>query len=155
MQQLIDALENLVQRSLRVPASGKVLIDEAAVHHIIALMRDETPDEVAIGQQLAKERDRILGDARAQARRIVEDAQIQAQTRADEQAILQIARQRAKEIQSEAEQRAAGLRAETDAYIVNQLNGLENRIQRLLREIQAGQRALAQEPPKRTDTGSF
>jgi vacuolar-type H+-ATPase subunit H len=155
MQQLIDALDNLVQRGIHVPASGKVLIDEASLQHIIALMRDETPDEVTIGQQLTKERDRILSDARAQARRIVDEAQIQAQARADDQAVLQIARQRAKEIQAEAEQRANGLRAETDSYIVNQLNGLENRIQRLLREVQAGQRALTQEPPKRTDTGSF
>jgi len=154
MQQLIDALENLVQRGIHVPASGKVLIDGAAVQHIIALMRAEAGD-VPMGQQLAKERDRILGDARAQARQIVEEAQIQAQARAEEQAVLQIARQRAKEVQTEAEQRAIGLRAETDSYVVNQLSGLENRIQRLLREVQAGQRALAQEPPKRTDTGSF
>jgi vacuolar-type H+-ATPase subunit H len=154
MQQLIDALENLVQRGIHVPASGKVLIDGAAVQRIIASMRDEAGD-VTMGQQLAKERDRILGDARAQARQIVEEAQIQAQTRAEELAVLQIARQRAKEIQTEAEQRAAGLRAETDSYVVNQLSGLEHRIQRLLREVQAGQRALAQEPPKRTDTGSF
>jgi vacuolar-type H+-ATPase subunit H len=155
MQQLIDALENLVQRGIHVPASGKVLVDEAAVQHIIDLMRDETTNDVTMGQQLATERDRILGDARAQARRIVEEAQIQAQARADEQAVLQIARQRAREIQTEAEQRAAGLRAETDSYVVNQLSSLENRIQRLLREVQAGQRALAQEPPKRTDAGSF
>jgi vacuolar-type H+-ATPase subunit H len=155
MQQLIDALENLVQRGIHVPASGKVLIDGAAVQHIIALMRDATPDDVTMGKQLAKERDRILGDARAQARRIVEEAQIQAQARAEEQAVLQIARQRAKEVQTEAEQRAIGLRAETDSYVVNQLSGLEHRIQRLLREVQAGQRALAQEPPKRTDSGPF
>ncbi len=155
MQQLIDALDNLVQRGIHVPASGKVLIDEAALMHIIALMQDEIPDDVTMGQQLARERDRVLTDANAQAKRIIEDAQMQAQKRADDQAVLQIARQRAKEIQAEAEQRANGLRAETDSYVVNQLNGLENRIQRLLREVQAGQRALTQEPPKRTDGGSF
>jgi vacuolar-type H+-ATPase subunit H len=153
MQQLIDALDNLVDRGIRVPASGKVLIDEAALRHIVALMRDEVPDDTA--QQLTRERDRILNDAHAQAKRIVEDAHMQAQARADDQAVLQIARQRAKEIQAEAEQRANGLRAETDSYVVNQLNSLENRIQRLLREVQAGQRALTQEPSKRTDGGSF
>jgi vacuolar-type H+-ATPase subunit H len=152
MEQLLDDLENLIQKGIHVPGSGKVLIDAAAVQGILEQMREGFAEEVQYSQRLSAERDRILTDARAQARRIIEDAQAQAYGRFDDQTLVQMARQRAREIQTEAEQRAASLRAETDSYVANQLNGLENRIQRLLREVQAGQRALAQEHPKRTDT---
>ncbi len=153
MQLLIEELENLLQRGKRVPGSGKILMDEAALVNVVERMREGLADETHVSQRVAAERDRILAEARVQARRILEEAQAQAYGKLDDQHMVQAARQRAKEITSEAEQRATSLRAETDAYVVNQLNGLENRIQRLLREIQAGQRALTHEHPKRSDSG--
>jgi vacuolar-type H+-ATPase subunit H len=153
MERLIDELEALIQRGRRVPGSGKILVDEAAAVNLLERMREYQTGDAASAQRVTGERDRILADARLQARRIIEEAQTQVHGKLDDQYTVQAARQRAKEIQVEAEQRASSLRAETDAYVINQLNGLENRIQRLLREVQAGQRALAQEHAKRADSG--
>jgi len=152
MKDLLDELDNLIERGIRVPGSGKVLVDGAAVEAIVAQLHEGLAGGGQPNQRLIIERDQILADARAQARRIIEDAQAQAARRVDDQTVIQMARQRAREIQAEAEGRAASLRAETDSYVINQLGGLENRIQRLLREVQAGQRALAQEHPKRADS---
>jgi vacuolar-type H+-ATPase subunit H len=91
---------------------------------------------------LAAERDRVLADARNQARRIVEDAHGQTGVRLDDQAVVQAARQRARDITLEAEKTAAQLRAEADQYILNQFTMMEARLMRVLREVQAGQRAL-------------
>ena len=55
---------------------------------------------------------------------------------------MQAARQRAREIHVEAEQRAVGLRTDANSYVLGQLGALESRLQRLLREVQAGQRSL-------------
>ena len=142
MLNLIDELENLLQHSIRVPASGKLLVDEAVVRQIVGEMREAVPDEVRMGQRIASERERVLADARAQARRMLEEAQAQLNTRLDDQAVVQAARQRAREIHGEAEQRAAGLRADANSYVLAQLGALESRLQRLLREVQAGQRSL-------------
>lgn len=152
MEHLLDELESLIQKGIHVPGSGKVLIDAAAVQGILEHLREQDADAAQYKQRVSAERDRIINDARVQARRIIEEAQAQAHDCIDDQTLVQMARQRAKEILAEAEQRAASLRAETDSYVANQLNGLENRIVRLLREVQAGQRALAQEHPKRADT---
>jgi hypothetical protein len=143
MLNLIDELENLLQHSIRVPASGKVLMDEAVVRQILGEMREAVPDEARLGQRIAGERERILADARAQARRMLEEAQAQLNARLDDQAVVQAARQRAREIHAEAEQRAAGLRADANSYVAGQLGALESRLQRLLREVQAGQRSLS------------
>lgn len=144
LESLIDELENLLQRAVHVPG-GKALIDDATVRQVLQEMRQAVPDQLQMGQRIASERERILADARGQAQRITEEARNQAYSRLDDQPLVQAARQRAKEIQTEAEQRAAALHAETNQYVVGQLGALEARLQRLLREVQAGQRVLSQD----------
>jgi vacuolar-type H+-ATPase subunit H len=148
MHALIDELENLAQKAIRVPVGGKILVEESALHRLIDEMRAAAPDELRMGQRIAGERDRILAEARAQARRIIEDAQAQANARLDEQGVVQAARQRARDIQQDAEKAAAALREETDQYVLNQFNAFEARLIRILREVQAGQRALTQPAPE-------
>ncbi len=152
MQALIDELERLTETAIRMPVGGKILMDEATLRRLIEEMRAVVPDELRMGQRIAGERDRILAEARAQARRIIEDAQAQINARLDEQGMVQAARQRARDIQQEAERKAAALRAEADQYVINQLNALEARLIRLLREVQAGQRALGQDAADQTGT---
>jgi hypothetical protein len=152
MIEFVDELENLVARGTRIPATGKILMDEAALVHAIEQLRAAAPDELRLGQRIAGERERILADARAQARRLTEEAQAQLNARLDDQAVVRAARERAREVQLEAEQRAAALRAEANQYVMSQLNSLEARLQRLLAEVQNGQRFLAQ-PPTRGEAG--
>ena len=153
MLSLIDELEDLLGRAIRVPASSKILIDETAIRRIIDDMRAAAPDEVRLGQRIASERERILADARAQARRMLEEAQAQLNSRLDEQGMVQAARQRAREIQGDAERNAVALRADANQYVIGQLSTLETRLQRLLREAQAGQRALNQDLAQQSEEG--
>ncbi len=150
LESLIDELEELLQRAVHIPG-GKALVDEATFRQVLQELRNAVPDQLQMGNRIASERERILADARAQAQRLADEARSQLNARLDDQAIVQAARQRAKEIQVEAEHKAATLRTETNQYVVGQLGGLEARLQRLLREVQAGQRVLGQE---RTESGS-
>ncbi len=145
MQALIDELNNLLQTGIRMPVGGKILVDEAAFSRIIEGMHSAMPDELRAGQRIASERDRILAEARAQARRIIEEAQAQLNQHLDEQTIVQASRQRARDIQLEAERTAGRLKQEADEYILGQFGAFESRLLRILREVQAGQRALSQE----------
>ena len=93
MMSLIDELENLLQRAIHVPVSGKIMVDEGAIRQIMGQMRQAAPDEVRLGQRIASERERILADARAQARRMAEEAQSQLSVRLDEHQAVQAGRQ--------------------------------------------------------------
>lgn len=146
LESLMDELESLIERGIHLPG-GKVLIDEATARQILEEMRAAVPDQLQMGQRIASERERILADARAQAQRIIEEARNQIDTQLNEQTIVQAARQRAREIQAEAERQAAQLRNDTNQYVLGQLGALEARLQRLLREVQAGQRVLGQDRP--------
>ncbi len=145
MQSLIQQLERLVDNAMRMPVGGKLLIDEGAMRHLVEEMRAALPDGQHEAQRLTGERERILSDARAQARRIVEDAHAQAGTRLDDQTVVVAARQRARDIIAESEKTAAQLRADTDQYVMNQFSMMEARLMRVLREVQAGQRALTRQ----------
>jgi vacuolar-type H+-ATPase subunit H len=142
MQSLVDQLERLIQSASRLPVGGKLLVDESALRQLAQEMRAALPDQQRDAQRLAAERERILADARSQARRIVEDAHGQTGVRLDDQAVVQAARQRARDITAEAEKTAAQLRSDADQYIFNQFTMMEARLTRVLREVQAGQRAL-------------
>jgi len=143
MQTLVDELERLVDSAMRMPVGGKLLIDESAIRRLADQLRSALPNQQRDSQRLASERERILTEARMQARRIVEDAHGEAGVRLDDQAVVVAARQRARDITSEAEKTASQLRADADQYIMNQFNMMEARLIRVLREIQAGQRALS------------
>ncbi len=140
---LINELEKLAERSVHLPG-GRVLMDENSLRQIIDELRLATPDEGRMSQRVTQERDRILAEARAQARRIAEDAQAQINSRLDDQTTVQLARERARQVVMEAEQQAGRIRADANTYVASQLGSLENRLQRLLHEVQAGQRYLAQ-----------
>jgi hypothetical protein len=143
MQSLVDQLERLLQGASRLPVGGKLLIDESALRQLTKELRAALPDQEREAQRLAAERERVLADARSQARRIIEDAHGQTGVRLDDQAVVQAARQRARDITAEAEKIATQLRAEADQYTLNQFTMMEARLMRVLREVQAGQRALA------------
>jgi vacuolar-type H+-ATPase subunit H len=143
VQSLIDELERLIQNSMRVPVGGKLLIDERELRRIAEAMRAGLPNAQRESQRLASESERILADARSQARRIIEDAHGQAGVRLDDQAVVVAARQRARDITAEAEKSAKQILADADQYMINQFNMMEARLMRVLREVQAGQRALS------------
>mgnify|MGYP003734218067 CR=1 FL=1 len=145
MQSLLQQLERLVGNAMRMPVGGKLLIDEGTMRRLVDEMRAALPDGQHEAQRLAGERERILADARTQARRIVEDAHEQAGTRLDDQTVVVAARQRARDIIAESEKAASQLRADTDQYVINQFNMMEARLMRVLREVQAGQRALTRQ----------
>lgn len=142
MHPLVDQFERLIQSASRLPVGGKLLIDENALRQLLEELRTALPDAQRDGQRLAAERDRILADAHNQARRIIEDAHGQTGVRLDDQAVVQAARQRARDITTEAEKLAQQLRSDADQYILNQFTMMEARLMRVLRELQAGQRAL-------------
>ncbi len=150
---LVDELNAILRQARHVPASSKIMVDESAMRRIVNEMRAALTDEPVMNPVVAAERDRVISDARNLARRVLDDAQSRASSLLDEQSIVQAARERAQDIQQDAMRYAAHIRSEADHYVALQLSSLENRLFRVLREVQAGRRSLSPDAAETEETG--
>jgi cell division septum initiation protein DivIVA len=141
---IIEELDELVQRSRHMPGN-RLLVDDAALKLIADQLRDLVVAETARAKRGPAERDSAVNEARNLARRVLDDAQAQREAMLDEQTVVKAARERATQIQRDAESYANTIRAEADRYVALQLNSLEIRLQRVLREVRAGQHTLSSE----------
>ena len=150
---LLDRLEDLVNNSMRVPLTGKVLVDEDEVYDLIDSARELIPEEIREAKWVARERERLLEDARQEALRILEDARQEAAATlqdaeentarlADESAIMEKARLRAEEIVSHARDVAQEIHEGAQEYAAELLDNLNSFLTKAHEAIEEGRRQL-------------
>jgi vacuolar-type H+-ATPase subunit H len=100
------------------------------------------PEEVKAAKKLSQDRDRVQGEAEAQAERILQDAMDQRDEMLAEYAIVAAAEERRVEILDDATQEAEEIKAEADRYALDVLKALSARVGMLLREVDNGISAL-------------
>ncbi len=157
---LIDRLESLVAEGLRIPLTGRAVIDEREFMDIIDQLRASLPEELRQARRITQERERLLAEGRAEAERIVNMAQEQAafllqdtelsksaerraqmivadaQRQAAE--LLEQARAQAEALTSEAARQAEEARSGADAYARDVLSNLEHELNRHLVIVRKG-----------------
>jgi len=95
---LLDKLENLVGSSGRIPLTAKVLMDEDAVYEIIDDIRASLPEELKQAKIIAKERERLVEDAKHEADQLIAEAKLRTSRLAEESYVVEEARVKAQEI---------------------------------------------------------
>lgn len=76
---LLEQLEELLDRGTKVPLTGRVMLDEDSVLEIIDGIRSGLPGEIREANLILAERDRILENARLESQRIIERAHNEAE----------------------------------------------------------------------------
>ena len=89
-------------------------------------------------QEVTRERDDILGDAKAEAERLIAQAQQQAYEMVQEQGLYKTAESEARRIIEEANQQAGETRARADEYALNSLRQLEAQLSLTLTTVRNG-----------------
>jgi vacuolar-type H+-ATPase subunit H len=136
--QLVDRLEELVERGRRLPFGGSVTIDREAFLNIVDQMRITIPQEIRRYQEFEAERDRYIAQAQQDARTILEQAHEDAARLLDEQSIKRQAELDAQRMMDRARREAEEVRSGSDAYALASLQQLDLQVQRLARTIQNG-----------------
>jgi F0F1-type ATP synthase membrane subunit b/b' len=135
MGQLLDELEETLLHSGRLPFFRRLLVDEERAVALLDRLRAALPEEVRRAQQVLRERDQILEQARRQAQRIAEQAQQEASLRLEEEGLLEEARGRSLQIVEEARREAEKIRRGADAYARDVLLDLETRLSQAQQEL--------------------
>lgn len=112
---LIDALEQLVLESRRLPVGGNLVVDRRRLLDLVDQLRLAVPADLRQAQQILEARQQILDDAHLSARRLLERAERERSQLVDEHAITREAQERSQQLLMDAEARARQIIAEADA----------------------------------------
>ncbi len=122
---ILETLEDLVEKSVGVPFSGKCLVDKEEILEIVKELRLKLPDDIKQAKWVKEERQRILLDAQKEAANMLKDAESKIASMVDEHEITQKAYEQANEIVASAQKNARDIRLGTKEYADNILNRVE------------------------------
>lgn len=139
---LLDRLEDLVERSFRVPLLGRILVNEEEFFVLSNKIRSSLPEEIRQAIEINKNVQRIEGEAKERAERIIKEAEEKTESLINEDRITKEAESKAKEIRSQAEKEGKEVRRGADEYAGRILTSLESNLSRILEQVKRGQESL-------------
>jgi cell division septum initiation protein DivIVA len=139
----LEQLEELVREAKSMPLSSSVLVSRDEVLGLIAEMRESLPDEIKRARWIVRDREELLGKARAEGDQILEQARDDQLRMARKEEIVARATQEADRIVSEAEETARTMRSEAEDYVDAKLAQFEISIRKILEASQASARSLS------------
>lgn len=142
---LVDRIEELFNESRALPFTRNVVVDEDKLLDIIDQMRVTIPEEVKKAQQIVAQKDRILAQAQEEASRIVTLAKEKAEQIVEREAIVKSAQTRGAQIIAQAREDASATRHDSDDYVVDTLQTLEEEVTRILTQVRNGIRKVEED----------
>lgn len=139
---ILETLEDVVERSINLPFSGKSMVDKEEVLEIIKEIRLKLPDDIKQAKWVKEERQRILLEAQKEANNIIKDAENKIMSLVDEHEITKKAYEQANEIVSNAQKNAREIRLGTREYADSVLNKVEEILKDTMEVIQVNREEL-------------
>ncbi|HEY8499591.1 MAG TPA: ATPase [Clostridia bacterium] len=122
---VLEALEDLVERAVSVPFTGKCMVSRDEILDIIQDIRLKLPDDIKQAKWISEERTRILAEAQQEADEIIKSAESRIAAMVDEHEICRKAYEQAEIIITNAKKNAREIRLGTREYADNILNKVE------------------------------
>lgn len=122
---VLEALEDLVEKSIAVPFTGKCMVSRDEILDVIQDIRLRLPDELKQANWVIEERTRILAEAQQEADNIIKGSDSRIAAMVDEHEISRKAYEQAEVIITNAKKNAREIRLGTREYADNILNKVE------------------------------
>ena len=130
IRDVLEDLENLVA----VPLSGKCMIDENDLVHLVEELRNTLPTALSQAEDIMTERETIIAKARSEAEHIVGEAKKEAERRVANSVIEREARDRARAIMEETDEKSRAALAEANDKATAMINEATERAQAMVEE---------------------
>lgn len=114
--ELIDVLEETVEKGASIPLSGKSLMDKEELLDLIEEIRLNLPEDLKQARWVKEERQHILHEAQNEADRIIAEAKAKAEEMVMEEAVVVQAQQKAEDIVDQAQENAREIRESIILY---------------------------------------
>ena len=143
--QLVDQLEDVLNRGLRVPLTSSLMVNEEDCLRLIDQMRISVPSAIKEGERMLSERDRILAEARAEAARVIHEAEALAEEMVGEQHVLMLADTRARDLEEQGYQKALSMVQQAEEYVIGLLQLMSGHLTSAVGEVENGLRTMQEE----------
>lgn len=140
--ELIDMLEDVVDKAGGIPLIGKAIIDRDELLDLIEEIRINLPDDLKQAKWVKDERQRILDDANKEAATIIKLAEEKMASLIDDHEITQRANAQASEIVNAAQNNARDIRQSTKQYVDDHMAALEAKLERTLMTVRENRNEL-------------
>ncbi len=117
IQQELNALEEMILDSPRLPLTGKTLIDEEQLLDQLDMIRLNLPGAFQVAQEVIGRREEVVLEAENYGRQLIAGAESRAQDLTDELGIVRQAEMEAKQIRQQVQQECEGLREQVLAEV--------------------------------------
>ena len=135
IMEIIDMMEETIEKSTVVPLSGKIVVDKEDLLDYIQEMRLVFPDEVKEAKWVKEERERILAEAQSRSDTMIKNAEEKVVQMIDEHEITKEAVEQANQMVNDAQTKAMEIKTDCDQYADDILNDIEKRLDMLLRKV--------------------
>lgn len=123
--ELLDELEEIIDKGAGVPFSGRCILERDELMDIVQELKLKLPDDLKQAKWIKSERQRILDEARAEADSIIKAANEKGISMINEHEITQQAMEHGRKIVEEAQQKAAAIQSSSFTYADNLLETVE------------------------------
>ncbi len=100
----LNRIENLVAGASHLPLTGKAVIDEDELVHLVEDLRRDLPQELERADEIMRERDNLINMAQQEADKIIKQAHVRAEQLVDENDVVVKARERSRMVIAQAQQ---------------------------------------------------
>ena len=139
---ILNELEELIEESPKVPMTRRIMVDENRILDYLDRIRTSLPEEIRQAKWLVKERDKVLTESKKEAQRMLEDVNRQIEQKAEGSEIARQAETIAQQTVQKAEEVSSQIRQGAREYADDILMGLEDKLSKMLDEIQQGRNEL-------------
>jgi cell division septum initiation protein DivIVA len=136
--EIIDKIEEFLDKSKRIPFSSNIIVNENEVYDLMDELRNILPEELKQSRWIVKERENMVEEAKRYSEKMVKEAKERAEVLVSETDVLKNANRKAEELMSAVEARARTIRLEAEDYADEKLANLEAVLHKLLTAIEKG-----------------
>ena len=135
IMEIIDLMEETIDKAPSVPLSGKILVDKEDLLDYIQEMRLVFPEEVKEAKWIKDERQRLLSEAETRADAMIKNAEEKMIQLVDENEITRQAYEQANLLVTDAQTEASNIKTDIDQYADDILGDIERRLDMLLKKV--------------------
>lgn len=134
--ELIDELEDLIDKGVSVPFTGHCLLDKEDLMDLIQEIKLKLPDDLNQAKWIKNERQNIIDDAKAESAKIIKEANDKLISMIDENEITKSAKEHANNILEKVQSDAKALKLESYKYTDNLLENVERVVTDAIHELE-------------------